>query len=117
LKRLSAAHVAAIEKLKPYNGVDWTKWLVIVSNPDKHRHLIVSTVQQAIRTRYGFNPNPPADASIEQGLVVILEGRVADGDEPAMYVQFHILEFITIGDGLRVIDALEHQTQGCRYAC
>lgn len=36
---LSAAHVAAIEKLQPYKGCNWTKALRTISNPDKHRML------------------------------------------------------------------------------
>lgn len=39
LKTLSAAHVAAIEGLQPYNGVKWTGRLRQISNPDKHRQL------------------------------------------------------------------------------
>lgn len=39
LKGLSAAHVAAIERLQPYNGCNWPKVLRTLSNPDKHREL------------------------------------------------------------------------------
>lgn len=39
LKGLTPAHVSAIEKLQPYNGVYWSKQLRDISNPDKHRHL------------------------------------------------------------------------------
>jgi hypothetical protein len=39
LKGLSGAHIAAIERLQPYNGCNWTKLLRDLSNPDKHREL------------------------------------------------------------------------------
>jgi hypothetical protein len=40
LKGVSAAHIAMIERLQPYNGVGWTKALRETSNPDKHRELV-----------------------------------------------------------------------------
>lgn len=39
LKGLSPPHLDAVERLQPYNGVQWTKTLVSLSNPDKHRKL------------------------------------------------------------------------------
>lgn len=38
---LSQPHIDAIEALQPYNGVDWTKSLRDISNPDKHKRLCV----------------------------------------------------------------------------
>ena len=43
LKRLNQRHVDAIERLQPYMGVEWTRTLRDISNPDKHRKLIVLT--------------------------------------------------------------------------
>jgi hypothetical protein len=40
LKGLNDAHVAAIEKLQPYSGRQWTRGLRDASNPDKHRHFV-----------------------------------------------------------------------------
>lgn len=37
---INDAHVAAIERLQPYNGCDWTRRLRDLSNMDKHRHLV-----------------------------------------------------------------------------
>jgi hypothetical protein len=42
LKGVNNAHVVAIERLQPYNGCDWSRRLRDLSNPDKHRHLIVT---------------------------------------------------------------------------
>src|SRR5690349_913881 len=41
LKGLSSAHVDMVESLQPYKGVEWTKTLRDISNPDKHRMLTV----------------------------------------------------------------------------
>jgi hypothetical protein len=40
LKGVDAAHVAAIERLQPYNGCHWTARLRDLSNMDKHRHIV-----------------------------------------------------------------------------
>jgi hypothetical protein len=40
LKGINGAHVAAIEKLQPYNGCVWTKRMAALSNLDKHNALI-----------------------------------------------------------------------------
>ncbi len=40
LKGLNPKHVAAVQSLQPYKGVQWTKILRDISNPDKHRELI-----------------------------------------------------------------------------
>lgn len=41
LKGLSDKHIAAIERLQPCYGCNWTKDIRVLSNPDKHRHLTV----------------------------------------------------------------------------
>lgn len=41
LNGLTEAHKDIVETYQPYNGVDWTKTLRTISNPDKHRHLTV----------------------------------------------------------------------------
>ena len=43
LKGLTQAHIAAIEALQPYRGIEWTRTLRDISNPDKHRTLTVLT--------------------------------------------------------------------------
>jgi hypothetical protein len=47
LRGLSDVHIRAIESLQPYNGVDWTKTLRTISNPDKHRQLTVLQPQRS----------------------------------------------------------------------
>jgi hypothetical protein len=58
---LSAAHVAAIERLQPYNGCNWPKVLRILSNPDKHRQLTPRGGSFMIEiVPDGFEPSFPA---------------------------------------------------------
>jgi hypothetical protein len=40
LKGLSSNHIAAIERLQPYNGCAWTRRMADLSNVDKHNALI-----------------------------------------------------------------------------
>jgi len=47
LRGVSPEHVAAIKRLQPFNGCDWTKRLNAISNPDKHRKL--SFLERPIR--------------------------------------------------------------------
>ena len=41
LKGLTNDQVDTIEKVQPYNGDDWLRLLADLSNPDKHRHLLL----------------------------------------------------------------------------
>lgn len=41
LKGLTATQIDIIENLQPYNGGVWLQMLAELSNPDKHRHLIL----------------------------------------------------------------------------
>src|ERR1700722_2069935 len=55
LNGINSTHVAAIERLQPYNGCQWTKNLRDASNPDKHRHFVkaggnfVATVHSSLQ--------------------------------------------------------------------
>ncbi|MGA3166175.1 MAG: hypothetical protein ABSF14_08640 [Terriglobia bacterium] len=41
LRGLNPRHIDQIESFQPYKGVAWTKMLRDISNPDKHRELVV----------------------------------------------------------------------------
>lgn len=82
---INETHTAAIERLQPYNGVNWTKWLQTISNPDKHRHLSI----------------PKHDGTVEYT-------TTSDPEEvTSVYVNLYIDQFIAFDDGLPVIDTLE----------
>jgi len=60
LKGVSDAHIAAIEKLQPYNGCGWTKFLAILSNFAKHDDLILLKHGVLITTeKYPVDPADP----------------------------------------------------------
>ncbi len=94
LKGINASHVARIERLQPYQGCQWTKTLVDISNPDKHRTLTVlfASAEQVIRFHFGSEPSPQhlADPSIPKEMHV---------QNPSIKVAFD--------DGTRVVDMLE----------
>lgn len=103
LKGLNTAHIAAIEKLQPYNGVNWTRLLRDLSNPDKHRHLSTQIHNTAIELAHGNDPTQVFAPPGVKGLFI----DVTTVSEPRMYVQFHVAFFIAFEDGTPVIDTLE----------
>jgi hypothetical protein len=49
LRGLNQAHIDAIESFQPYRGVEWTKTLRDISNPDKHRKLtLLSSIGRSV---------------------------------------------------------------------
>jgi hypothetical protein len=115
LKGINDAHAAAIEKLQPYNGHDWTKRLVSISNRDKHMDLAVTLARSAVRLRAGINPNPPTDSD-HDGLSMVIEipkeydvirlaYQVAPGSP--LYLEFFFALFIAFQDGKSVITTIE----------
>ena len=58
LRGLEDKHVRVIESLQPYKGVDWTKLLASISNPDKHRHLVMLRPQLSSSVMIHFTGQP-----------------------------------------------------------
>jgi len=88
LRGINGTHTAAIERLQPYNGVDWTKWLQSLSNPDKHRHLIIPKHDGTVKST--TTPDPAKPTKVE--------------------VHLRISQYIAFNEGLPVIDTLEKIT-------
>ncbi|MDO8615920.1 MAG: hypothetical protein Q7T33_09345 [Dehalococcoidia bacterium] len=84
---LSGEHIAAIERLQPYKGCQWTKWLTTYSNPDKHETL--TTVSRPVMV----TPSPGSTEAILAGKEVEMEREISIG--------------ITFSDGTPVIEHLE----------
>jgi hypothetical protein len=107
LKGVNATHAAAIEALQPYNGVNWTKLLRTISNPDKHRHLVVQQHNSGVVAKISQNLTdmeiPPAPV---KGVWLTGVAEFADGTSP-VYVQLHVTLFIALDDGFPVIETLE----------
>jgi hypothetical protein len=99
LNGINDSHAAAIERLQPYNGVNWTKVLRTLSNPDKHRYLVFNTHTTRMDRTTTTDPADPW-----HGLFLNC-GVSVDGRE--VCVNLHITFFIAFDDGLPVIETLE----------
>ncbi|HXG36400.1 MAG TPA: hypothetical protein VNL15_05475 [Dehalococcoidia bacterium] len=88
LKGVSDEHVAAIKRLQPCDGCEWTRRLRILSNPDKHRKLTAVLGQSGVDlltaptiktaqgrvidwSRVNVNPQAVAVISFDDGTPVI----------------------------------------------
>jgi hypothetical protein len=100
LKGINASHVAAIERLQPYNGCNWTRLLRECSNPDKHRHFMPS----------GGHVNAWIYTSLENDLSRIPHGYARTAPH-AVYgtvdVKVYVTGNITFPDGTPVIETFE----------
>jgi hypothetical protein len=50
---LNPVHIAAIERLQPYNGCYWTKLIAEISNPDKHRQITATGTPKMLTLNSG----------------------------------------------------------------
>jgi hypothetical protein len=66
LRGINASHVAALEALQPYKGCNWTKTLKDISNPDKHRQLIVTSSISGVATTFG----PTVESLGTDGMII-----------------------------------------------
>ena len=87
LEGLSDAHVAAIERLQPYNGCEWATHLQRLSNLHKHDDLIF--VGHVYNLHYKITPT---------------EGNAS---ELSMSMELEPTLSIALGDGLPIIETLE----------
>lgn len=88
LRGVNTTHRAAIEKLQPYNGGDWLKELVGLSNPDKHMHLISIVSQHS--GDFALSSEHNAQSGIRH-----------------VQVQLNFTRFIAFSDGCPVIPLLD----------
>jgi hypothetical protein len=90
LRGLTGEHIAAFERLQPYNGCTWTGLLRDLSNPDKHRYLTAVRSPVAIRID-------------SRNTEEILAGRPVDVNSYASIT-------IAFSDGTPIIEGLEQLT-------
>ncbi len=96
LRGIDPTHIAAIERLQPYNGCEWTRRLRDISNPDRHRELTATvgyTHSRALVQAVPFNNRRPE--------------RRARGAGQEVYVQFPVTLSVLLADGTPVIQTLE----------
>jgi hypothetical protein len=82
---LNPAHVAAIERLQPYNGCDWTSWLADLSNVDKHRNLVFVVHDMLVSGTVTTEPTTdgqPIKFSMEMKLQPVLRIALDEGGLP-----------------------------------
>jgi hypothetical protein len=104
LKGVSDSHVEWIELLQPYNGVEWTRRLREISNPDKHKHLIITDTNTELDAR---TSNDRADIAIPDDIKGLFVNAKNVNSEGPAYIQFHLTFFIAFDDGLPVLETLE----------
>jgi len=100
LKGVNPGHIAAVERLQPYNGCSWTDALGALSNMDKHRHIVPgqgrmkATVHSALET----------DLSRISGAFERKAKHPLTGAE--VHVKIHVVSEITFMNGAEVIRTL-----------
>jgi hypothetical protein len=99
LNGLNTAHIAAIERLQPYNGCDWAAALRDFSNRDKHREFVGIGGTSVIQFW------PEWDSSFENTRVPIRRAKHARLGE--VNVKVHFRGEITFEDGSSIIQMLE----------
>jgi hypothetical protein len=87
LPGMSDGHVAAIERLQPYNGCKWTPLLAKISNIHKHDDLVLVRLQTLANFSIAPTEGKPGEFTMNMQL------------EPAFR--------IALGDGLPIIETLE----------
>lgn len=106
LKGINANHIAAIERLQPYAGCQWSARLRDISNPDKHRHIVAhkglsdisvhSEIEKDITRCLGFERQTPHPVA----------------GQPPVKMKVYIRGSITFEDGAPVIETLEEIQTG-----
>jgi hypothetical protein len=107
LRGVNDTHVTAIERLQPFNGVEWTRRLRTISNPDKHRHLSLHMPRNAIAMRMGTGTADPTAGFPSDEAGVVLTLPFTNSVHGQMQVQLFIVLFITFDDGTHVLKTLE----------
>lgn len=100
LKGINDGHVAAIERLQPYAGCDWSASLRDASNPDKHRHFV--------KTKGDFSAHIYSEIADDLG--GIIGAHEFDAPHPIrgkVKVKVHITGHVTFDDGAPIIETLE----------
>lgn len=102
---VNPAHVAAIERLQPCNGCDWSACLRDLSNPDKHRHLIPGAGSSGMTVH----------SSLERNDLDQIDGFERYAPHPILgqvRVKVHNAIAITFNDGMPIIQTLKEVQSG-----
>ena len=101
LRGINVTHIAAIERLQPYNGCNWMKRLQECSNPDKHRHLaqiggsatinVRSSLEKDLTRCWGYEREVPHPVA---------------GQSPVK-MKIYATGGVTFSDGVPVVETIE----------
>jgi hypothetical protein len=100
LKGINTAHVAAIERLQPYAGCDWTKTLRDLSNRDKHKGF----------ARIGGSFTAHSYSRIHTSHFDAIQAPIRRAIHPVhgeVDVKLHFTATVELTDGPPIIEALE----------
>lgn len=111
LKGINASHIAAIEKLQPYKGCNWTGRLRDFSNEDKHRQFVVS----GGNTRITVHSSLDTDLSQIRGMTFDRTAvhPVTGANVP---IKVHVSGAVAFDDGSPILETLQefrHNVAGC----
>lgn len=106
LKGVNAAHVAAIERLQPYNGCHWTARLRDLSNMDKHRHIVPGGGIMKATVHSGLS----TDLSRIHGAFDRKARHPVTGED--VDVKVHVASELLFTDGTPVIETLQEIQTG-----
>jgi hypothetical protein len=101
LAGLNQAHIDAIETLQPYKGVNWTKTLQAISNPDKHRKLTAVLGRGTGKSTRETGPSGSFD--YKPGQVFRGSGAIYTDD----YFNLEYTLDVTLADGMPLIVTLD----------
>lgn len=111
LKGVDASHIAAIEKLQPYNGCNWTGRLRDFSNEDKHRQFIVAGGRATIHvwSSLARDLSKIGELTFDRTAPHPLTGTKVD-------VKVHVAGSVAFDDGspiLETLQELKRQVRNC----
>jgi hypothetical protein len=105
LKGVNSAHIAAIERLQPYNGCNWSERLRELSNPDKHRELVTHLGESRVNIWVGW----------ETDLAKIKGASMRTATHPTrgiVEVKVHVAINVTFSDGSPIIESIQEIIRG-----
>jgi hypothetical protein len=102
---VNAVHVAAIERLQPYNGCHWTGRLRDLSNMDKHRHIVPGGGQVRISVHSGLEKDLSRCWGVERKTSHPLTGEEVD-------VKVYVSGEMLFEDGSSVVDTIHEIKSG-----
>ena len=102
---VNAVHIAAIERLQPYNGCHWSGRLRDLSNMDKHRHIVPGGGLVQITVHSGLEKDLNRCCGVERKTPHPLTGEEVD-------VKVFVSGEIQFEDGSSVVDTIHEIESG-----